>query len=171
LTSSKPEGQTLRINFFNSGKNFAGLSTLIAIVAAQTTSQGQSVTPSSKDVSVINTLTVNVGNSPTVNIAASASVGIDPARNTVKVVGPAREPVMIDLGVFQVADVQAHAYRTDTLLVPEGKRLVVERVYGEAYAFGGGNPVEFSIRSTVSGQVLPEFSLLLPHTIQTLSSG
>ena len=150
---------------------FAGLSVLIAVIAGQTqgTSQGQSGGASSKDVSVINTPTVNVANSPTVNIAENASVGIDPARNTVKVVGASREPVMIDLGVFQLVDGQAYAYRTDTFLIPEGKRLVVEQVYGESYA-AAGNPVEFSIRSTVSGQVMPEFSLLLPHTIQTSQS-
>ncbi len=138
----------------NSLITFSALATLVTIIAAVTsgTTQGQSGPSSSKDVSVVNT--------PTVNLTEQSKVGIDPTQNTVKVDQSEREPVMIDLGGFQLVDAQANSHKTGTFLIPEGKRLVVEHVYGNAFA-GASAPPEFLLRS-VPAQA-SEFSLPLSH--------
>ena len=168
------ENQTMN-RIKNSLIAFACLSALIAIIAVLTprSTQGQAGSTTSKEVSVVNTPTVNVANSPavraqqggnwTVNLAEGASVGIDPARNKVKVDDSTREPVTISLGLFHVAGQQT--YVTDTFLVPEGKRLVVEHVYGNVVRVGNA-PAEFFLRTVVPGHGA-ELNLPLSYTTTT----
>lgn len=147
---------------------FAGLLALIAILAALTsnTTKGQSGGVQSKDVNVVNSPVVRAQQDShwSVNLADNASVGIDPARNKVKLDDSTREPVTISLGSFHVAGQET--YVTDTFLIPEGKRLVVEHVYGNVLR-SGTDPAEFWLRTFVPGQVA-ELSLPLSYTTTTL---
>ncbi|HET8781421.1 MAG TPA: hypothetical protein VFM63_03305 [Pyrinomonadaceae bacterium] len=68
--------------------------------------------------------------------------------NKVKVDEAIREPVTISLGSFQVAGQETFA--TETFLVPEGKRLVVEHLYGSVV--GSGDLPQFWLRTVVPGQ-------------------
>ena len=112
----------------------AGTLALLAVVAAFTpgTTQGQSGGTPSKDVNVVNTPTVNARQDGdwSVKLADGASVGLDPARNTVKVDESARDPVTIVFDGLEIVPTFIPLYKTDTFLIPEGKRLVVEHVYG-----------------------------------------
>ena len=120
----------------------AGTLALIGVIAALTSSptRGQGGGTPSKDVSVVNTPAVNVVNTPAVSarqegswsvaLAEGASVGIDPARNKVKLDESAREPVTINLQ--SLVETSPNFYSTDKFPIPEGKRLVVEHIYGSA---------------------------------------
>jgi hypothetical protein len=112
----------------------AGTLALIAVVAAFTpgTTQGQSGGTPSKDVNVVNTPAVSARQDGdwSVKLADGASVGIDPARNTVKVDESAREPVTINLE--DLIQTSPNFYSTKKFLIPKGKRLVIEHIYGGA---------------------------------------
>jgi hypothetical protein len=126
--------------FKNSLIALAGTLALIAVVAAFTpgTTQGQSGSTPPKDVTVVNT--------PTVNLAEGARVGIDPARNTVKVDESAREPVTINLE--DLIQTSPNFYSTKKFLIPKGKRLVIEHIYGGAFRTEATTSLpEFHLRS------------------------
>lgn len=125
----------------NSFIALAGTLALVAIAAAFTpgTTQGQSGSTPSKDVTVVNTPNVNVVNSPMVSVANSPIVRAQQegawsvslaGSPTVKVDDSAREPLTIDLG--EMTEFTQGGYATAAFPVPEGKRFVVEHVYASA---------------------------------------
>lgn len=125
--------------------------TALAVALLFTSPPTSTGVPSSKDVLVINPASqpvptaaqgtttiagsVSVANTPTVTFAPGASVGIDPASNTVQLANTAASPVPVvninDAGQpFQagasITQAGTNVSLLDIATVPTGKRLVIE---------------------------------------------
>ena len=144
----------------NSLATFACLSALVSLIAVLTPSatRGQGGGVTTKDVNVVNTPEVTVANSPAVRAQQEGAWSVSlKGSPTVRVDESAREPVTIAFDGLEIVPTFIPLYKTETFLIPEGKRLVVEHVYGRVTRDDDQTaPPRFALRyQTVPGSPNP----------------